>query len=99
MTAVVVDASAGIEMVARTATGQRLAGLIPDGSELWVPDGLFDVEVHPVLRRWELRSELSPEEVAASLLRLGSWRLRRASVRDLADEAWRLRHNVTFSDA
>lgn len=51
MTDLVLDASAGIEMIARTATGVRLAALVPSGATLWVPDGIFDVEVFAVLRR------------------------------------------------
>ena len=33
----VLDASAGIEMIARTVTGSQLAALIPAATTLWVP--------------------------------------------------------------
>lgn len=75
MSAVVVDASAAVELVARTALGHQLAAFVRTHSVLWVPDGLFDVEVHAVLRRWDLRSVLTPDQVAASRLRLTSLRL------------------------
>jgi len=99
VSALVVDASASVELVARTALGQQLAAFVRTHSVLWVPDGLFDVEVHAVLRRWDLRSVLTPDQVAASRLRLSSLRLRRAAVSNLAEPAWQLRANITFSDA
>lgn len=99
MNELVVDASAGVELVARTAIGLQLAGTVPTSVVMWMPDGLFDVEVHAVLRRWDLRSVLMPDQVAASRLRLASLRLRRASVSSLAERAWQLRANITFSDA
>lgn len=99
MTAAVVDASSAVELIARTSLGRQIARLVPAGAVLWVPDGLFDVEVHAVLRRWDLRSVLTPDQVAASRLRLASLRLRRAAVSNLAERAWQLRANITFSDA
>lgn len=99
MSAVVVDASAAVELVARTALGHHVATIVRQHTALWVPDGLFDVEVHAVLRRWDLRSVLAPDQVAASRLRLTSLRLRRAAVSNLTERAWQLRSNITFSDA
>lgn len=99
MTPVVFDASAGAEMIARTTTGDALRRLVPSDAVPWVPDGLFDVEVHAVLRRWELRGVLTPQLAASSRLRLANWPLRRAALTSLADDAWGLRHNITFSDA
>lgn len=96
-TAVVIDASAAVEIVMRTATGAALQR--PVDPILRVPDGLFDAEVMSVLRRWELRSVVAPEEVAAALHRLGEWRLRRAAVTTLTADAWAMRHNLTFTDA
>ena len=66
MTELVLDASAGIEMIAKSVTGVQLAALVPAGATLWVPDGLFDVEVLAVLRRWDLNSILTVSQVAAS---------------------------------
>ena len=99
MTPVVVDASAGVEMIARTTTGSALRLILPTDAVPWVPDGLFDVEVHAVLRRWELRGVLTPQQAASCRLRLANWSLRRAAITSLADDAWVLRHNITFSDA
>lgn len=61
--------------------------------------GLFDAEVGSVLRRWDLRSVLTRDELASTLLRLRSWGVRRASVPALHEHAWALRHRVTYTDA
>lgn len=93
-----IDASAGVEMIARTTRGVALRGLVPAGSVPWVPDGLFDAEVLSVLRRWDLRSVLTPDQVATARMRLRAWRLRRVSVRAVASDAWNLRYNLSFTD-
>ena len=85
--AIVIDASAAVEIIARTETGVRLRGLIPAGVAPWVPDGLFDAEVLAVLRRWDLRSIMSSADVAGAFHRLTSWRLRRGGVTTLTAEA------------
>ena len=99
MTELVLDASAGIEMIARTVTGSQLAALIPAATTLWVPDGLFDVEVLAVLRRWDLNAILSESQIESTRMRLANLRLRRATVVSLASRAWQLRANITFPDA
>ncbi|MEZ5234169.1 MAG: type II toxin-antitoxin system VapC family toxin [Acidimicrobiales bacterium] len=98
-TPIVIDASAGVELVARTERGNRLRELIPADAVPWVPDGLFDVEVGSVLRRWDLNAVLDAAQMEAALLRLRSWPVRRASVRALHDTAWLLRHNMSYGDA
>jgi predicted nucleic acid-binding protein len=64
-----------------------------------VPDGLFDVEVLAVLRRWDLNTILTTAEVESAKLRFTDLRLRRATVVSITDRAWQLRANITFSDA
>lgn len=66
---------------------------------LWVPDGLFDVEVQAALRRWDLNGVLSHEDVVAARLRLSELRLRRARVARFVERSWSLRSNITFPDA
>ena len=95
---VVIDASAGVELLARTGRGAALRRLLPAGSVPWIPDGLFDAEVGSVLRRWDLRSVLTAEQLASTWLRLRTWRVRRASVPALHEQAWALRHNITYTD-
>ena len=86
-------------MTCRTVTGAQMRRLLPPDAVPWVPDGLFDLEVLAVLRRRDLRSVVQPHDIAASLLRLQAWRLRRASVTSLTSSAWALRSNITFADA
>ncbi len=50
MSAVVIDASAGAEIVADTRRGRALTRLVPAGAEGWVPEHFY-AEVLGVLRR------------------------------------------------
>jgi predicted nucleic acid-binding protein len=96
---VVLDASAGAEILADTDIGTSLAGLLPAPTLFWVPDGVFDVEVGAVLRRWDLRNSLPVETISTARNLLAQTRLRRISVRALSERAWQLRANITFPDA
>ncbi len=51
MADIVLDASAGVEILADTIIGTQLATVVPKRAIFWVPDGIFDVEVNSVLRR------------------------------------------------
>lgn len=99
MTALVLDASAAVELIARTAAGASVSRHITNDKVLWVPDGIFDVEVNAALRRLELRQKMSTAQCATARLRLRHLRLRRRRVSGLADQAWSLRANITFPDA
>lgn len=98
MTAVVVDASAGVELVADTIRGRALRGLLPPDAVPWVPE-LFYVECGAVLRRWDLNAILTPTQIAAAVGELMAWPLRVTEVRSLFSDAWQLRANMTFADA
>lgn len=95
---VVIDASAGAELVIDTPRGRLLRRLVPSGASLSVPEH-FDAEVAGVIRRWELGSVLTPREAAQSLDRLVRWPVRRAQLLPLLQEAWAYRANMTISDA
>ncbi len=99
MTAIVLDASAAVELICRTTTGAKVDRLIIANAVMWVPDGIFDVEVNAALRRLEMRGNLDTTQCSAARLRLGRLRLRRRRVAPLADRAWLLRLNITFPDA
>ena len=99
MTAVVIDASAGAEMVADTHRGVALARLVPSGAEGWVPEHFY-AEVLAVLRRRSVIDRDLPEAQAmAAVTRLRGWHLHRASVSPLVESAWAYRHNMTAADA
>lgn len=97
-TPVVVDASAGAEMVARTATGRALRRLLPADADLWVPEHFY-AEVGSVIRRWAHTTVLTPTEASAALDRLVAWPLHRTQLRSIVADAWVHRHNITFADA
>jgi predicted nucleic acid-binding protein len=99
VTSVVIDASAGAELVANSRRGRALAGLLPQDAEGWVPEHFY-AEVLAVLRRQLLiENMLTEPNATAAVARLGRWRLHRASVAPLVDAAWAYRHNMTAADA
>jgi predicted nucleic acid-binding protein len=98
VTAVVIDASAGAEIVSDTRRGRALARLLPVGSEGWVPEHFY-AEVLGVLRRQAVVvKSLTDARAAAAVVRLRSWHLHRASVAPLVEAAWTYRHNMTAAD-
>ncbi len=99
MNAVVLDASAAVEIVARTEAGERLNQIVPANTSWWVPNGLFDAEVNSVLRRLSLAGVFDDDHIDNARRRLSALRCRRVSVAALADRAWVLRHNLSFYDA
>jgi len=94
MTPVVIDASAGVELIADTTRGRALRSLLPVDAVPWVPE-TFYVEVGSVLRRWDLNAILTPDQVSEALRQLAAWPLRVAQVRSLFADAWRHRKNLT----
>lgn len=98
MTAVVIDASAGAEIVSRTVRGRALARLIPKDAEGWVPEHFY-AEVLSVLRRQLLIKKLTDQNANASVSRLTAWRLHRVSLPGLIPAAWGFRDNLTAADA
>jgi predicted nucleic acid-binding protein len=98
VTPVVIDASAGVELIASTSRARALRALLPADAVPWAPETFF-VEVGSVLRRWDLNGVLTTRQLSAALRRLADWPLRVAQVRPLFNAAWAHRHNVTFADA
>lgn len=98
MSAVVVDASAGAEIVADSRRGRALIRLLPDGAEGWVPEHFY-AEVLAVLRRqFLIEHVLTEAQASRAVARLQAWRLHTASVRPLIEAAWAFRHNMTAAD-
>lgn len=97
MTPLVIDASAGVELVLNTSIGRRLGARI-SGLDPWVPD-LFYTEVGGVLRRMELAGTITVTRANLAIDRLLALRARRVDVKPLIRDVWALRHNITIADA
>ena len=99
MTPVVIDASAGAEIVTDTRRGTALLRLLPQAADPWVPEHFF-AEVLAVIRRKTIVAHVLDETQGSEAAeRLGAWQLRRASIRPLLGVAWSYRHNMTAADA
>jgi len=76
VTALVLDASAAVELISRTAAGAQRQSRHTNDKVLWIPDGIFDVEVNAALRRPELRQKMSTAQCETARLRIRHLRLR-----------------------
>lgn len=99
MSVVVIDASAGVEIVANTVRGRALARLIPAGSEGWVPEHFYAEVLAVLRRRFLIEAKITEAQASGAVLRLSAWHVRRASVAALVPAAWQYRHNMTAADA
>ena len=99
MTAVVIDASAGVEIVGDTRRGRALARLLPSDSEGWVPEHFYAEVLGVLRRRFLIEKTITESQATAAVGRLGLWHLKRASVAPLVSVAWKYRHNLTAADA
>jgi predicted nucleic acid-binding protein len=97
--AIVVDASAAVEIVSSTERGRRLAQLVPDEAVLWVPSHFFS-EVFAAIRHMHIVTKrINQSRAESALERLSRWHLRQVAVTGLIHSAWRFRHNISGADA
>ena len=99
MTAVVIDASAGVEIVADTRRGRALGRLLSPDSDGWVPEHFYAEVLGVLRRRFLIERAISESQASAAVGRLGLWHLHRVSVAPLVPVAWKYRHNMTAADA
>ena len=96
---IVLDASALVELLLDTPTGQTVATRIADPSlGLHVPH-LADVEVVQALSRYAKDGELDAAAAAVALEDLHALDLQRHAHEPLLDRVWELRHNLSAYDA
>src|SRR5690348_10892755 len=95
----VLDASAALELLLQTPTGQSIASIIQrDNGSLHAPS-LLDLEVLQVLGRYERTRTVKPELVAAALQRLREMPVEKHAHEPLLSRIWQLRRNLTAYDA
>ena len=95
----VLDASAAVELLLNTPTGNRVAFRLEDETEVIHAPHLIDIEVVQVLRRHLMQGLLQDARVGRAL---GRWRdldIERYPHAPLLDRVWQLRHNVSAYDA
>ncbi len=94
----VLDASAGFELLVDSEPGRAIQRKLPQQAIWWVPEHYY-VEMASVLRRAEMTGTLTAAETVDAFDRLRHSRLSRAAVRPLLSSAWSRRGNLTVADA
>ena len=92
---IVLDASAALELILGTKTGQVIAERLTDPTIGLHAPHLIDVEIAQALRRYVREGELDPGSAASALEDLRSLDLERHSHEALLDRVWALRDNMT----
>lgn len=96
--AVVIDASAAVEIGLNTARGRALARHLPERPAFWAPEHFF-AEVASAIRRLEVvERRIDATTAPAGLRRALLLPRRRVNVLPLIDEAWSYRFNITMGD-
>ena len=98
MTVIVLDASAGAEIVVGSTLGRRLLTLAPLERTWWVPDH-FHLECAGALRRLLLKGVINEVRASTALARLLSLPVTVVRSQLLVAEAWTYRNNLIVQDA
>jgi predicted nucleic acid-binding protein len=96
---IVADASAVIDGLLNASEHPHIAVCLAGGVEPLAAPDLLDVEVLSVLRRWEHRNEIGATRAEQALEDLQMLPIARYPARALLGRAWKLRNNLTASDA
>lgn len=96
---IVLDASAVLEILLRTAAAAHIEARIFDPTETLHAPHLIDVEVAQVLRRYAARGEADPERCCMALTDLNDLPLTKYPHDFLLPRIWDLRNNLTAYDA
>jgi predicted nucleic acid-binding protein len=94
---IVLDASAGVELLLQTPVGREIGARLP--GTLPVVPAHFDAEVFSALGRLVRAHELEAERLPPILDNLSYAPFQRYPITPLLAEAWELRHNLTQRDA
>jgi predicted nucleic acid-binding protein len=96
---IVLDASALVELILGTRTGQLVAGRIADPAEGLHMPHLADLEVVQALRRYVRDGAIDADGAAVALDDLRALDLQRHAHEPLLERVWELRKNLTAYDA
>lgn len=99
MSAIVVDASAILEMLLRTRRGDAIADRVLGDAHVLHAPHLLDVEVAQVLRRYVLAGAVEAGRATDALEDYLALRVERHPMEPLLGRIWALRHNATAYDA
>lgn len=96
---IILDASALVELILDTPTGQAVAARIADPAEALHAPHLADIEVVQALRRYVRERDIDAEAAAVALDDLRALDLQRHAHEPLLERVWELRDNLTAYDA
>ena len=96
---IVVDASAVLELLLRTARGLKVQERVLVSRESLHAPHLIDIEVTQTLRRLVNLKELSPVRAQQALEDHLALNIKRAEHKDLLERVWTLRDSVSAYDA
>ena len=96
---IVLDASALVELILDTPTGQLVAARIADPAEDLHAPHLADIEVVQALRRYVREGEIDASAAAVALDDFRALDLQRYAHEPLLERVWELRKNLTAYDA
>jgi predicted nucleic acid-binding protein len=95
---IVLDASAAVEWLLQTATGQSIERRIYSRGELLHAPHLIDLEVTQVLRRQAREGHISPRRADEAVNDLLQLKIRRYPHTALLPSIWRHRHTLSAYD-
>ena len=96
---IVIDASAILEVLLNTTTGNRVAALLGRPDETIHAPHLLDIEVTQVLRRYSLAGELADNRSNQARDDFKSLPIERYPHGPLLERIWQLRDSLTAYDA
>ncbi len=96
---IVIDASAILEVLLNTATGNRVAALLGRPDETIHAPHLLDIEVTQVLRRYSLAGDLDDNRSNQARDDFKSLPIERYPHGPLLERIWQLRDSLTAYDA
>ena len=96
---IVLDASALVELILHTPTGQLVATRITDPAEGLHAPHLADIEVVQALRRYVREGSIDADAAVVALDDFRALDLQRHAHEPLLERVWELRENLTAYDA